>query len=122
MIINGPKEQIKNLLKDLRNKIEQSVPEVGEFPMVYSEFRNSDKELCLTDVLLTFRPVPNHLPDHETQRWLEVAGYKLPAPYKSTMIIFKGTTAETLRYLSRPEAAEKIINVTPQLDSNLSDI
>lgn len=77
MIINGPKEQIKNLLKDLRNKIEQSVPEVGEFPMVYSEFRNSDKELCLTDVLLTFRPVPNHLPDHETQRWLEVTAGSL---------------------------------------------
>ena len=122
MIINGPKEQIKNLLKDLRNKIEQSVPEVGDFPMVYSEFRNSDKELCLTDVLLTFRPIPNHLPDHETQRWLEVVGYKLPAPYRSTRIIFKGTTKETLRYLSQPVSEEKLISIIPQLDFNLRDI
>ncbi len=122
MITNNYQYQIKRLINDLQYKIERSVPEEGDFPMVYSEFRNHDKGLCLTDVLLTFRPVPNHLPDHETQRWLEVAGYKLPASYKSTMIIFKGTTAETLRYLSRPEAAEKIINVIPQLDFNLNDI
>ncbi len=122
MITNNYLYQIKRLIKDLRNKIEQSVPEEGDFPMVYSEFGISDNEMCLTDVLLKFRPIPSHLPDHGTQRWLEVAGYKLPAPYKSTMIIFKGTTAETLRYLSRPEAAEKIINVIPQLDFNLSDI
>lgn len=121
-MIYNTQDQIKKLLKDLRNKIDQSVPEEGSFPMVYSEFRNSDKELCLTDVLLKFRPIPNYLPDHETQRWLEVVGYKLPAPYSSTMIIFKGTTKETLRYLSQPDAERKIINVIPQLDFNLRDI
>lgn len=47
---------------------------------------------------------------------------KLPAPYMPTMIIFEGTTRETLRYLSQPDAEKKIVNIIPQLDFNLRDI
>lgn len=113
---------VKSMIADLRLKIECSVPDEGSFPVVYSEFKNSDNEICLTNVLLKFVSIPEYLPNNETERWLELVGYKLPAPYKSTMIIFRGTTKETIMYLTKPEVVEKILRVIPQLGYNLMDV
>lgn len=114
--------KVEGMIADLLVKIEKSVPDEGSFPMVYSEFKNTDKEMCLTDLMLKLRPLPNYLPNYEKDRWLELVGYKLPAPYKSTMIIFKGTKKDVLKYLSQPEAVDNILRIIPILDFNMSDV
>lgn len=114
--------KVESLIAELLVKIEHSTPDEGSFPMIYSEFKNTDREMCLTDVMLKFQSKPEHLPNYETDRWLELVGYKLPVPYKSTMIIFKGTKKETIEYLRQPESVEKILRVIPQLDYNLMDV
>lgn len=113
---------VEAMIADLRRKIERDVPDEGNFPMVYSEFKIKDRSLSLTDVLLTLLPMPDSLPDHKTQRWLELWGYKLPVPYKSTSIVFRGSKQEVLEYLNLPEAASKILDLIPRLNYNLMDI
>ena len=114
--------KVERMIADLLIKIEQSVPDKGYFPMIYSEFKNTDRQMCLTDIMLKVQSKPEHLPNYETDRWLELVGYKLPAPYKTTRIIFKGTKSEIIEYLKRPESAEKILKSIPELNENLLDV
>lgn len=114
--------EVRSMVDDLKRKIERSVPEEGDFRMVYSEFKNSHRDMCLTDIMLQFHPIPAHLTDYKTERWLELVGYKLPCPYKSTVIIFKGTKQETLGFLTQPEVIDKILDLIPRLNYNLSDV
>lgn len=113
--------KVEGMIGELLKKID-AIPEKGRFPMVYSEFKVTDGEMCLTDVLLSVKATPDFLPDSETHRWLELSGYKLPVPYKATRIIIKGTNNEIKSYLQRPEAVEKIRTAIPELDFNLSDV
>lgn len=116
------RDKVERMIADLQIKIVHSIPDEGNFPMVYSEFKIEDRDMCLTDIMLKIIPIPNHLPYDNENRWLELVGYKLPAPYKATTIIFKGSTDQILDYLNKPEAFEKIMKVIPRLDYNLSDI
>lgn len=115
-------EKIESLVADLRMKIEQSVPDSGNFAMVYSEFRISERYMNLTDVMLKLSSKPNYISGYETERWLELVGYKLPVPVKSTILIFKGSRNEVLRYLDSPDIIEKIQSAIPVLDYNLMDV
>lgn len=114
-------EKVEYLISDIRNKIANSVPKSGDFPMVYSEFKVTDREMCLTDVILKLSALPHHQPSYQTGRWLEVVGYRLPIPYKATRVIFKGTKDEVLMFLDSAEALNKIRRAIPDLDFNLSD-
>lgn len=114
--------KVELMVSDLLIKIEQSVPDRGIFPMVYSEFKNTDREMCLTDVMLKLQSLPEHLPNYETDRWLELVGYKLPAPFKATRIMFKGTKQQVIQYLKQPESVAKILSAIPPLNDNLIDV
>lgn len=122
MNVKELRAKVESLIADLLIKIDRSIPDEGKFPMIYSEFKNTDKTLCLTDIMLTFKSIPEYIPNSETKRWLELVGYKLPVPYKSTVIIFKGTNEEIIRYLRQPEAVEKILSTIPQLNYNMTDM
>ncbi len=113
--------RVVGMIDELRMKM-VAVPERGEFPLLYSEFKNDDRSLCLTDIMLTVRSLPDYLDNYETERWLSVTGYRLPAPYKSSMVILKGDKDEILRYLGKEEAVERILELIPRLDCNLSDV
>lgn len=120
--MKGLQAKVESLIADMLIKIEHSVPDEGSFPIIYSEFKNTEREMYLTDVMLKVQSIPEHLPDYETDRWLELVGYKLPAPFKTTRIIFKGTKKEIIEYLKRPESAEIILKAIPELNDNLLDV
>ncbi|MDE7386894.1 MAG: hypothetical protein K2N28_07120 [Muribaculaceae bacterium] len=122
MRVNELQANVERMVSDLLIKIEKSVPDRGNFPMVYSEFKITDSEMCLTDVMLKLQALPEHLPNHETDRWLELVGYKLPVPFKATRVMLKGTKQEVIRYLKQPESLEKILSAIPQLNDNLIDV
>ncbi len=122
MRVKDLQAKVERLIADLLTKIELSMPDAGNFPLIHSEFKNTDRVMCISDVMLKVRSIPEHLPGYETDRWLELVGYKLPAPYKATRIIFKGTKKEIIGYLKLPESVEKILNAIPQLDQNLIDV
>lgn len=110
------------MIAELREKIEKDVPPEGPYPLVYAEFKNPDKTLCLTDVMLELRALPEYIDNYRTHRLLSCVGYKLPVPYKSTMTVMKGTKEEVLNFLSTPETADRIVSLIPRLSDNLEDV
>lgn len=113
---------VEAMIVDLRQKVEQEVPDEGDFPMVYSLFKVTDDKLCLTNIMLSLIPKPKNLPDHETERWLELSGYRLPIPYKISTMVSCGTKKEVLTFLDLPETIDKILQAIPRLDYNMRDL
>lgn len=116
------KAKISSLISELIPKVKEQVPESGLFKDVYADFENTDKELCLTHVMLKVEAVPKCIENYINRRYLTCVGYKLPAPYKCSMIIKAGTKAEIIDYLNDPSLITKIYDVIPQLSYNLSDV
>lgn len=112
---------VEAMIVDLRQKVELEVPDEGDFPMVYSQFKVTDANLCLTNIMLSLIPKPKTLPDHETERWLELSGYRLPIPYKISTTVSCGTKKEVLSLLAIPETIDKILQAIPRLDYNMRD-
>ena len=45
-------ELIRKMIRDLLEQIDEKVPEVGPFKIVYSDFKKPDKGMCVTDWML----------------------------------------------------------------------
>lgn len=112
---------IIELIKNLIPKVESSVSEIGDFNAVYSECKNKDRKLCLTDVMLKVEPVPKHIKSYANQRYLTCVGYKLPIPIKSSCILFKGSKEEILKLLQKEALISRLQSVISKLSDNLSD-
>lgn len=113
---------ISELINKLIPKVESTVPETGDFTQVYSEYKNKDRSLCLTDVMLKVEPLPKHISDRENYRYLTCVGYKLPAPIKSSCILLKGSKEEILKLLHDESLAYRLQSVIRNLSDNLEDV
>lgn len=118
---NNIKTKIESLIKDLIPKVEEFVPESGDFATVYTEFKNTDKTRCLTDIMLKVEAVPHCIQNHLTRRYLVCVGYKIPAPYKSSCIVKAGTKADVLDKLNDPSFVTKIYETIQDINFNLLD-
>ena len=115
-------EYVVKMVEELVGKSSE-IPEQDDFKIVYTEFKPTDKDLCITDVLLAVIPVPGHLDSSGRERYLELRAYKLPCPYKATRILKKGTKEEIMNCLrQQTEVCEKIEKAIPELDLNLWDV
>lgn len=115
-------EYVVKMVEELAAKGSE-IPQQGDFKIVYSEFKNADKALCITDVLLAVIPVPGSLDASGRERYLELRVYKLPCPYKATRILKKGTKEEIIDcLLQQTEICKKIETAIPELDFNLWDV
>ena len=45
-------EQLKKMIEDLRKQVVEKVPEKGLFDVVHEEYKNTDKRLNLSHILL----------------------------------------------------------------------
>lgn len=112
---------IIELIKNLIPKVESSVPRFGDFAAVYSECKNKDRRLCLTDVMLKVEPIPKHIKSYANQRYLTCVGYRLPIPIKSSCILFKGSKEEILKLLQEEALISRFQSVIRKLSDNLND-
>lgn len=116
------KAKISNLICGLIPKVREQVPESGLFNDVYAEFENTDKELCLTHVMLKVEAVPKCIENYTNRRYLTCVGYKLPAPYISSSIIKAWTKEEILECLNDASLQAIIYEKVYQLSNNLYDV
>lgn len=114
--------KIEELIKNLISQVIEHVPETGDFTAVYSEFKNTDKKLCLTDIMLKVEAVPSHIENYISRRYLTCVGYKLPAPIKCSMLLKAGRKSEILDYLNDESLQERISKTILDLNDNLLDV
>ena len=116
-------ELIRKMIRDLREQVDEKVPEVGQFKIVYSEFKNPDKGMCATDWMLKITQPPKSIDPTETKRYLELVAYNLPSPYIAESVMGHGTNRDIMKCLrDEDNLVAKIKNKMPQLARDLEDI
>ena len=116
-------ELIRKMIRDLLEQIDEKVPEVGQFKIVYSDFKNPDKGMCVTDWMLKITQPPKSVDPTETERYLELVAYNLPSPYIAESVMGFGTNRDIKKcLLDEDSLAEKIKNKMPNLARDLEDI
>ena len=115
-------EHIKNMVENLLKRAEREVPEYGDFKVVFEEFKNPDKTLCVSDFLLKIVKAPKNLAGHEKLRNLELVAYKLPSPYMAECLLATGSKEDILKQLQSNDLLTKIKEKTESLSYNLADM
>lgn len=107
---------VENLLLQVKDK----VPEVGDFPVVYEEYKVEDKTVGASHILLKV----SHVSIDKTgrDRIMDLAVLNYPSPYGAEMGIKYGTKEDIIRYLEDPSLAEELLNKIPRLIRDLEDV
>ena len=116
-------ELIRKMIRDLREQVDEKVPEVGQFKIVYSAFTNPDKGMCATDWMLKNTQPPKSIDPTETKRYLEFVAYNLPSPYIAESVMGHGTNRDIMKCLrDEDNLVAKIKDKMPQLARDLEDL
>lgn len=91
------------MIRDLRKQVEEKVPNVGKFKVVYAEFKNIDKGMEVTDWMLKVTQPPKGIEPTERKRYLELVAYNLPSPYYAESVIDYGDRKDILTFLLQEE-------------------
>ena len=107
---------IRKMIRDLRELVDENVPDVGQFDVVYTEFKNNDKGFEVTDWVLKVTQPPKEIEPSETKRYLELVAYNLPSPYIAESVIGYGGKKDILTLLLQEETlAAQIKEKMPKL-------
>ena len=116
------KDMLIALIATLRRRVEEEVPESGDFKVVFEDFENSDVRWDVTHVALMVEALPKGLEDADVVRNLQLAVYRLPCPYMSTWTILFGTKKQILAKLDEDDLPRQLLDKLPGLAGNLDDI
>lgn len=115
-------ELIRKMIRDLREQVDEKVPEAGRFKIVYSEFKNPDKGMRVTDWMLKITQPPKSLDPTETKRYLELVAYNLPSPYIAESVMGYGKKSDIKKLLQdEDKLMAKIKEKIPNLARDLED-
>ena len=89
---------------------------------MFERFANPDKSLCASDFVLRIVKLPKTVVNHEKIRNLELVAYKLPAPYKASVVLETGIKEELLNKFKDENIYKKIEESLRSLSKDLEDI
>ena len=108
---------LKKMIEDLRKQVVEKVPEKGLFDVVYEEYKNTDKRLNLSHILL--KVSNTGVKGSEDKRYLEVAVLNYPHPYGGESVVRLGSTQEILAKLQEANLAEELQKTIHRLERDL---
>ena len=111
--MNKLEELLKKMIEDLRKQVVEKVPEHGLFDVVYEEYKNQDKRLNLSHILL--KVSNTGVKGSEDKRYLEVAVLNYPNPYGAESVVGFGYTPDILARLQEDELLKVLMERVPQL-------
>lgn len=115
-------ESVKKMIRDLRERVANEVPDEGEFKIVYEQFPNPDKGLNVTDIMLKITKPPKNIVGHERKRYLELVLYRLPSPYICESVVGHGSKADIIAKLYDDNLSQIILEKIPKMARDLDDI
>ena len=111
------------MVQELRERVKEMVPEQGDFAIVYSDFKNPDKGMGVTDWMLKVTKPPQKIDPTERKRYLELVAYNLPSPYIAEKVLGSGMKSDILNMLQDEDTlVTMIINKMPDMARDLEDI
>lgn len=115
-------EMVKKMIRDLRERVTNEVPEIGEFKIVYEQFPNPDKNLDITDIMLKVTKPSKIIEGHEHKRYLELVLYKLPSPYICESVVGRGSKADIIARLYDDNLPQLLVEKIIQTEREFDDI
>ena len=114
---------IQDMIACLRKQAEKDVPDIGDFEMVYELIENPNPNWNLSHIRLAVNKPLAQIEGHEWIRYVELVVANTPVTrYICEKCIFRGDRQALLQYLDRPYLAPQILNMIPQMESDLDDI
>ena len=114
-------QHIKKIVNDVLVRAEREVPPYGDFAPVYEEFKNTNSAYDATHFMLKIVKPPKNIEGHETLRNIELTAYKIPSPYKASVIIKSGSKDDIMEQLKNPEILKEVEDSFKNLSQDLSD-
>ena len=113
---------IVNMIAGLRKQVLEKVPDEGEFEMVHETIENPNPNWHLSHIRLKVSNIPEKIKECGGKRFLDVVVFNQPYnPYMCERAVGFGNKQDILRCLDEPELVQKILDVIPQLESDLND-
>ena len=116
---NLMEESVKKMIRDLRERVTDEVPEIGEFNIVYEQFPNPDKNLDITNIMLKVTKPPKSIKGHEHKRYLELVLYKLPSPYICESVVGHGSKADIIARLYDDNLSQLLLEKIIQMERDI---
>ena len=115
-------ELVQKMIRDLRKRVANEVPDEGEFKIIYEEFPNPDKGLDITDIMLKVTKPPKCIEGHERKRYLELVLYKLPSPYICESIVGRGSKADIIAKLYEDNLPQYLFEKIHQMEKDFGQV
>ena len=119
--VKNMEQHVKKMVNDVLVRAEREVPPYGDFAPVFEEFKNSNPALDATHFMLKIVKPPKTIEGHETIRNIELTAYKVPTPYKSSVIVETGSKDDIMQKLKNPEFFKEVEEQFTNLSHDLSD-
>lgn len=119
--VKNMEQHVKKLVNDVLTRAEREVPPFGDFAPVFEEFKNPDIALDATHFMLKIVKPPKNIEGHETLRNIELTAYKIPTPYKATVIVEAGSKDDIMQKLKNPEFFKEVEENFKNLSADLND-
>ena len=111
------KELLGKMVAGLLKKVEENVPETGNFEVVYEREDVSEMKIGLSHVILKVTTLRS---DDENERFLELGAVDYPFPYGAETAIGYGRKQDILAKLQEPDIVEtlhaKLKNLIDDID------
>lgn len=114
-------QQVKKIINDVLVRAEREVPPYGDFAPVYEEFKNTNPAYDATHFMLKIVKPPKSIEGHETIRNIELTAYKIPSPYKASVVVGTGTKDEVMKKLQSSEFFTEIEESFKNLSHDLNE-
>ena len=99
------KELLEKMVASLQKQVEEKVPEMGNFDVVYEREDVTERHIGLSHVLLKVTAVGL---GHDDERYLELAAVNHLSPYGAEVVVGFGNKQAILEKLQEPGLIEKL--------------
>ena len=119
-MISTMKEILQTMIDHLLLQVKDKVPEEGDFPVVFEEYKVEDKRMEASHIFLKVTHV--NAKDTNNERFLELAVLNHPNPYGAETAVRCGTKQDIMKELQNPSLADELYKKLQRLIRDLEDV
>ena len=108
-------ELIRKMIRELRGRVVEEVPETGDFPKVSVKYENPDKALTISHILLWVANAPKGSDGSGHERYIELAAYNLPSPYYCRVMMGWGSKEDIVKLLDDEGLVQRLLEKVPRM-------
>ncbi len=111
------KALLEKMIQNLRKQVEEKVPEMGRFDVVYEREDVKDLHIGLSHLILKVSNVG--VKGCEDKRYLQLGAVNYPSPYGAESVMGYGSTQDILTRLQEDSLLDDLVRKTHDLEEDI---